>query len=220
MPAKVDQDSVMARQLSEQYQVAVSGLFQVVKFGAMMQHLRRTLSARGQGNINNLHKPGEGLSAWLAEKCPTINHSTAYRFMTLADGVKKEFELGIKVDLYLLLDASPEHLTAKQLKARAAIEDFLQGKSQRQLLLAFGNPDPKPRGGHHPGDTPPLKGEARKEDAAKRYWTNEFIARLHQEGVERKSWSYMPRDVLVGLQAICATIARDLKEVVERKPRG
>jgi hypothetical protein len=125
----------MARQLSEQYQRAVGGLWEVVKFGAMMMHLQNTLFPElvGNGNAKKFESEGEGLKAWLAENCPELNRRTAYRFKGLAEGLQKEFKLGEPADLHRLLTASEDDLNRADRKTREEIAGFLEGQSQRQL---------------------------------------------------------------------------------------
>lgn len=124
----------MARQLSEQYQRAVGGLWEVVKFGAMMMHLNQILSPRLQGKFS---EQGDGTKAWLAEHCPDIKISTAWRFKGLAEGLQKEFKLGEPADLHRLLTASEDDLNRADRKTREQISEFLEGQSQRQLQFRF-----------------------------------------------------------------------------------
>lgn len=126
-------EALLARQLTEQYQRAVGGLWEVVKFGAMMIHLHTTLSARGQS--------GKGVSNWIEQHCPEISRPTAYRFMAIAEGIRDELQIGVRTDLVKLLTADHKELEPKRLKKQAAIRDFLEGRSQRQLLLILSKPE-------------------------------------------------------------------------------
>ena len=137
----------MGEQLTEQYRRAIGGIVEVLKFGAMMMRVRdHSFSGKKSGNGIK----GDGLKGWLTEFAPAVNLSTAYRFMALAEGAQEEFALGKKADLHLLLTAPDEELGDKLRKKKSAIMDFIEGKSQRQLLLAFGNESSNGRGGHHP----------------------------------------------------------------------
>lgn len=140
-PEQSDQ-ALMARQLSEQYQRAVGGLWEVVKFGAMMMHLRAALvGVAGPGNSGSgRYASGSGIEAWIKTNCPEISRPTAYRFLAIAEGLREEVKLGVKVDLLHLLTADHADLEPKLLKKRADIQDLLEGRSQRQLLLMFAEP--------------------------------------------------------------------------------
>jgi hypothetical protein len=132
-------ERLIARQLSEQYQRAVGGLWEVVKFGAMLAHTQQHLFAdlRGKGGSRGIESSGDGLKAWLAEQCADINYKTAWRFKGLAEGLQKEFKLGQPADLQRLLTSSEDDLTRADRKVRQEIGDFLEGQSQRQLQFRF-----------------------------------------------------------------------------------
>lgn len=131
-------EALMARQLSDQYGRAVGGLWEVVKFGAMMMHLATVVSTRGHDSIKDLQKfAGDGVKAWLAEHCPEISRPTAYRFKGLAEGLQKEFKLGEPADLHRILTAGEDGLNRADRKMREQIAGFLEDKSQRQLQFRF-----------------------------------------------------------------------------------
>jgi hypothetical protein len=132
-------EALMARQLSDQYGRAVGGLWEVVKFGAMMMHLQTVLTPRVESKHagSGRYAEGEGLKAWLAKHCPDIRESTAYRFKGLAEGLQKEFKLGEPADLHRLLTAGEDDLNRADRKMREQIAGFLEGKSQRQLQFRF-----------------------------------------------------------------------------------
>ncbi len=144
-------DALMGEQLTTQYRRAVGGLMEVLRFGAMMIELRGVLSARGQNSAlcptRGPTAKGTGLDSWLSAHAPSISRPTAYRFLSLAEGLREEFRLGVRCDLVRLLSAPLEELEPAQAKRRARIEEFLEGKSQRQLLFDFGIEHPRPRGG-------------------------------------------------------------------------
>jgi hypothetical protein len=133
-------DRALAKQLSEQYQCAVGGLWEVVKFGAMMLHLRDAiLSTRGQVRTGGAASKDTGIDGWLKQHCPEIKHATAYRFMAVAAAVREEINLGGKADLLQLLESNPGALEPKLLKKYQAVQHLIEGSSQRQLLLQFGD---------------------------------------------------------------------------------
>ncbi len=134
-------EALMARQLGEQYQRAVGGIWEVVKFGAMLAHLRDSLidAAKQKHDGSGRYADGEGLKAWLDVNCPDISRRNAYRFMAIAEGLREELHVPERVDLVALLTADHTTLEPKLLKHRSKIADFLEGKSQRQLLLMLGD---------------------------------------------------------------------------------
>ena len=140
-------EKLMAQQLSEQYQLAVGGLWEVVKFGAMMIHLRGAMSTCGHNATHGPQTKGQGVEGWLKDNCPEISRPTAYRFMAIAEGLREEVKLGVKVDLLNLLTADHKDLEPKLLKKRSDIQDLLEGRSQRQLLLMFAEPKSGGEGG-------------------------------------------------------------------------
>lgn len=142
-------DALMGQQLTAQFAKAITATRDVVVFGAMMLKAReRVVSAGGRDS------KGEGFKAWLETHAPEVakSRSTAYRFMALAEGVQEEFRLGKKADLTLLLTEPADELTPSLRKKQGDILAFLEGRSQRQLLLALG------------GDKAPKKKVTRHEE--------------------------------------------------------
>lgn len=158
MPSRRDQTAIMARQLSEQYQKAIGGLFEVVRFGAMMIVLREKI---GVTDTAGRQTKGDGLKPWLTEHCPGISHASAFRFMAIAEAVHDELHLGKRTNLAEMVSTPVDDLPQRLAKKRRELEAFLEGKSQRQLLLSFGNPDAGRRGGDrgntHRDETPEQK---------------------------------------------------------------
>lgn len=141
------QDELMGHQLTEQYSRAVGGVVEVVKFGAMMLTMENHVTVSARGNGGKFGNKGDGMKGWLARFAPEVNLSTAYRFKDIAEGIRDNFKLGKKVDMHLLLTAPDEEMGDALRKKKIAILDFVQGKSQRQLLLALDKAPAKPRGG-------------------------------------------------------------------------
>jgi len=125
----------------------------------MLKVRERVNSARG----NNSPKRGRGsyegsLKEWLETHAPSVSRGVAERLMEIAEGIRDSFKLGAKVDLEALLTAQVESLETKLAGQRMKIEEMIEGRSQRQLLLEFGNAEPKHRLG---GDTTPKDGTTR-----------------------------------------------------------
>lgn len=145
------EDATLGRQLTEQWERAIGGTREQIVFGAMMLKLKaRIATGSARGATKGSHDPtssGTGLKGWLKTHAPKVGESTAYRLMEIAEGVQDLCKLGKKVDLEELLAGSVEDLPERLAKKREEIEKLIEGKSQRQLLLAFGGGSGKARGG-------------------------------------------------------------------------
>lgn len=128
-------DALMGKQLTEQYHLAVGGMTQVLRFGAMMMGLKATLSTRGQGSGNG--KKGDGVDGWLKEHAPEVKRATAYRFLHVAEAVAKEFELPAKVSFIELATSAHSDLPEKLQQKQTELWDFVGGTSQRSWLDRF-----------------------------------------------------------------------------------
>jgi len=178
----------MAELLTAQYRRAIGGLWEVVKFGAMLGAVRVSLTRE-----TNSCGPGSyqgSLKEWMELHCPEVNYKTALRFLALADGVRAEVKLGAKVDLCHLLTAPAGDLDARLASKRQEIAELLDGKSQRQLLFAFMKADRKPTGGARDAH-----GHRRTEDElaeadSKQTW-QELMETLTCEGAVRKSYALL-----------------------------
>lgn len=148
-PVVGNEDAEMGRQLTEQWERVKSGIRDQVVMGAMMLKVRERV-----GGVSACGHSGDGLKGWLQKFAPDVSRSVAYSLMKIAEGVREAFALK-KVDLEALLTAQLDGMDAKLAKKRAAIEEVIEGKSQRQLLLEFGHQEAKSRGGHHPRQRPP-----------------------------------------------------------------
>lgn len=144
-----DEDALLGAQLTAQWERVKANRRDDLIFGAMMLRLRAHCdSARGVAKKGNAERKGTGLKAWLSQHAPAVSESIAYRLMEIADGISADFNLK-KIDLETLLAAQLDGLDEKLAKKRAQIEEVIEGKSQRQLLLEFGKgPD---RRGDNPG---------------------------------------------------------------------
>jgi len=145
--ARTAHDEKLAEQLTAQYEKAISGLVEQVKCGAMLLQREEELGAGRYGNRGNA---GEGLKGWIEAHCPKVHYKTAMRFKECAEAVKAELQIGDRTDMARLLNSAADALSPKENRVRTHIEDFLAGKSQRQLLWSFrvGADSDKKRGGH------------------------------------------------------------------------
>jgi len=127
---------IIAGQLTDQYEKAVGGLIEQVKFGAMLLQIEP-----GMNLSRKIHSgPGSydgSLKQWMHQNCPRVHYGTAMSFKTCAEKVRSELQIGKSTDMAMLLGAAADALNPKQKRVRASIEKFIAGKSKRQLLLGF-----------------------------------------------------------------------------------
>lgn len=210
-------ESLMAAQLSAQYQKAVAGLVEQIKFGAMMMVVRsHVVSTRGHVDMKDLHITRGGLNTWMAENCPEISRPTAYRWMRMADIVKQEFQIGEKTDIVAILDEA-DGVTEKHQKLGEKIRAFIAGKSARQLLFDFsaGVGDPKPRGGAREGTHPESKMTPEELDAAliaaADRDVNDIYARLNQYVTEKHNWHLVHINRFLAFQSLLEESAKQIR---------
>lgn len=171
------EDATLGRQLTEQWERAIGGTREQIVFGAMMLKLRAKVGGVSACGHSSKTK-GEGLAGWLDQNAPKISRGTAYRLMEIAEGVQDLCKLGKKVDLEELLAGSVEDLPERLAKKRVEIEKLIEGKSQRQLLLAFGGGSNKARGGDtsHAKKLTPEEEQAAMEAALREDASAPFVA--------------------------------------------
>ena len=136
----------LATQLTDQYRKAIAGTRDILVFGAMMLQLPSILSRQ---NAPNQHTPKENtLKGWIEEHCPEINYATAYSFLNLARGLVENLAIPPKVDVARLLSAPEDQLTKHEANIRTKVDEFIAGKSKRQLEFDFSirKPQAKPVG--------------------------------------------------------------------------
>lgn len=129
----------MGEHLTSQYRAAVSGMAEYIAFGAMVLNIEDMITVSARGHGGRFGDRDTGLKAWLKQFAPDVGRSVAYRCREIAEGIKAEFQLGARTDLYQLLKGSK--LDEKDEFRRQKILAFVEGKSQRQLLFYFGKPD-------------------------------------------------------------------------------
>lgn len=194
-PGKFD-DATLGVQLTEQYEKATGGMKAIFVFGAMMLQIREVVSTCGNNSSRGPQTKGDGLKGWLTEFAPTVHLSTAYRFMTLAEGLREEFRLGSKCDMVRLLTAPADDLKKGEATTRKKIEAFVEGKSQRQLMFEFGYAEAKEKGGKkNKNSDKPLTPE--EEEEAARLEAITFYNILHRDlssmkNNELKKLPYVP----------------------------
>lgn len=154
-------DVLMGQQLTAQYQLATSGMQQVVIFGAMMLKLRELHPELAQKGPAPKSKPTRGLtsapealtlSKWLEKFAPEVKRQTAQRFMHVTQAIAEDYAqiVGAKTaklislpDLVTTPAAQlPQGCEAKQL----SLFDWINGTSQRSWLDRFSPDSPQKRG--------------------------------------------------------------------------
>lgn len=140
LPSEAEQQKLGAH-LTSQYRLAVGGMLEHIAFGALVENVQRVVSAlRTQsGRGGGPDTKGDGLKGWLDRFAPEVSRPTAYRCMELAESIRAEFKIGERADLHHLLKGSKA--SPAELLKRKAITAFVEGKSQRQLLIGIGKPD-------------------------------------------------------------------------------
>jgi len=136
------EDTELASQLREQYGRAIGGMREVLKFGAMLMKLREKLETGPHADqfTGGRGKQG-GIRQWLRENCPEISHSTAYRFLGIAEAVEGEYRalVGVRVaksyPLPDLVAADPRDLPEGIKEKQLELFEFVDGTSQRSWLL-------------------------------------------------------------------------------------
>lgn len=192
-------DALMGQQLTEQYQRAVGGMREVIKFGCMMMALRdRIESTRGLDHHSTTGKGAKydantGVEAWLKEFAPEVKKSTAYRFLHVAEAVASEFQSPAKISFIELATKSPEELPEKFREKQLELWDFVDGTSQRSWLDRFA--PPKSKGGHHPRQGPPADHNAPLPEEVPAGWLPRLWARYRTLTPEQRlAWDllYIP----------------------------
>lgn len=136
-------DALMGKQLTEQYQLAVNGTAQVVRFGAMLMALRAHIDStrgvdRSGGKKSGAKYTSEtGVKAWLKEFAPEVKESTAYRFLHVAEAVAKDFQLPAKVSFIEIATSPTSQLPENLQQKQSELWDFVNGTSQRSWLDRF-----------------------------------------------------------------------------------
>lgn len=138
--------------VAAQYRLAMDGLRECLKFGAMLAEVEGCLSRQ----TTSRHDPsGEGpsLKNWLSANCPEVDYGWALKYKRLAEGVAEACALPAAVPLSLAMGSEPaDGVSPKKLgKARAGVAAFLDGKTARQLEFAFGY-RAAPKGGDRRSD--------------------------------------------------------------------
>lgn len=139
-----------------QYQRAIGGTLEIIRFGAMLIEIDMSLTR--ETHKGGCFQTGDSLKSWMEDNCPEINYKTAIRYKTLAQGLQDMFKIPAKLPLTLALpsaDGSPKvyvpdnvNVSVERVeKIQLQVWELVNGKSARQLQFDFGLTNPKPKGG-------------------------------------------------------------------------
>lgn len=219
-------DQELGHQLTAQYRRAVSGMREVLAFGAMLWQVENTLSnvdkvsVRGRVTDGNGLKGG-GLKGWLEQYAPEISRPTAYRFLGIAKAVAEEYEtiVGARVaktyDLPALVLAKTEDLPQHAQLKQGELFEFVSGTSQRSWLDQFKGDSRSNNGGsrERPNGTKRRTADEKSFDDREhtclewhRYgWAGLVFMHLHAD----QSYQHLPDTELANVADILRTIAAD-----------
>ncbi|MEI6034503.1 MAG: hypothetical protein WCS65_09515 [Verrucomicrobiae bacterium] len=141
-------DTEIGAQLTAQYQRAVSGMREVLIFGAMLKQVEARIAPGVRvrtpgGTFAGEKKEGGGLKGWLETHAPEISRSTAYRFLGITEAVMEEYagivgeRIAEKYDMATLVTAAPESLPERARQKQGELFDYVSGTSQRSWLDQF-----------------------------------------------------------------------------------
>lgn len=138
-------DTALGQQLTAQYHRAVSGMREVLIFGAMLMQIEASLSPSVHvrtlgGKLAGSTRDGGGLRGWLSQHAPEIRRPTAYRFLGITKAVAAEYDqiVGARIakqyDLPTLALADPATLPEPAAAKQLELFDYVSGTSQRSWL--------------------------------------------------------------------------------------
>lgn len=206
----------LTRDYDEIQNLASDLVRRVLRFGASFCLAEILLEQRG---LLSNRKQGQGLAAWLAQECPTVNYKTAMRWKSLANDAAASLGCS-RVDALLMLagevkSCSPG-LSVSSIQSR--IDEMFQAKSLRQLsqqLFDFASEDHsvgRPAGGSL---VPAEKLSA--IDSALRLWSKPMAFFVRSRDALYKSAALLPADeanrVKLELTALLQVINKRIKEV-------
>lgn len=171
------EDQAAGAALTGQYHRAVSGMREVLIFGAMLMQIEEKVTVSTRGHGGKFGDKGSGLKGWLAENAPDISRPTALRMLGVTKAIAEEYRtivgdrIAKKFDLPALVLAEPDQLPEAAKLKQGELFDYVSGTSQRSWLDRF-----QPRssmGGYRPRQGPePTPQEVR--EAYKKMATETF----------------------------------------------
>ena len=216
-------DADLGRQLTAQYHRAVSGMREVLLFGAMLMQVEEKVTVSTRGHGGRFGDKGAGLKGWLEQYAPEISRPTAYRFLGITRSIAAEYEqiVGARVaktyDLpaLVLTPAAdlPEHAQLKQ----GELFDFVSGTSQRSWLDQFKGDLRQQNGGkrERPNGTKRRTADMKdfddKTDAALSWYQEGLIYLRDMQTVPQ--WRDLPDVELANIADLLKLLAKHADEV-------
>lgn len=216
----------LATQLTDQYKRAISGTRDILVFGAMMLQLGGMLNQRGPNRDADATGPnakGLGLKGWIEEHCPAINYETARSFCNLARGLVENLAIPPKIDVARLLSAPEDQLTKHEANIRTKVDEFIAGKSKRQLEFDFSirKPQAKPVG------APKGNQNALKEGTEEQQSIDDLVSivserlgnalRVIEFDIQQKTIAFFRVDAIRLLESDLRKMADDVHTLLEEK---
>lgn len=135
----------LGAELTALYHDAVAGHLRVLAFGAKFLEVEERVTIVTRSGSHDTK--GQGMKAWLAEHCPDIARSTAYKFRDIAAAVADKFRVK---DPALVFAGDAAALPAPVRRQREKVMAYMADKSLRglQLELGLGAAHRAPSGGN------------------------------------------------------------------------
>ena len=140
--ATLADENAFASILQMQWNLAQSGLAEIIKFGAMLLQLESLFPAGNSGGRNQNFAKGQTLKSWLREHCPDINYNTAIGYKTAAEGIRNVAKVPDDFPLLYIMD---ENLDGEKQDCHKRVMDALAGSSI-SLLKQVGRGVGRPKG--------------------------------------------------------------------------
>jgi len=209
------EDVQMGEQLTAQYQRAIGGMAEVLRFGAMMMMLREKLSTCGQLRPGRKSKDdNDGISDWLRTYAPSVARSTAYRFLNVAKSVAESFKVPAKITFAELVTTDKAELPPKLALKQAELWEYVSGTSQRSWLDRF-----TPKGGYRErpnGTHRRTKDELdfdNKEKMALRWHKIAWHQFLDAQQSPVDTWLHLPELQLANFADVLKRLSKEVDEV-------
>lgn len=219
----VSDDAAIGQQLTAQYKRAVSGMREVLIFGAMLMQVDVTVSARGHGG--KFGNKGTGLKGWLETYAPEISRPTAYRFLGITKAVTEEYEgivgpqIAKRFGLPELVLTPPDQLPERARLKQGELFDFISGTSQRSWLDQFRSDGREQNGGKRdrPNGTKRRTAAEKdfddKEHRALEWYKFGFVSLRECALHPGDTWIHLPDEELANVADLAKRWAKEADEV-------